>query len=860
LKLPALLSLPFCTELRLIIRVLIVPAALRCVSLGAAVGLYLRALGLGLEEVLAGYRALVLKVEQEILAEWACDPASAPPRAPEGMGGPHDQQQHPQQAQQPRRIEFGIARLSLMLRQYLVILPALQSMLAAIVAPPAPAPAPSTGSPADSDSAAPPAPAASPSQPRTHSIHGLRLLSYLAEQASSGVPLLRQVFQGLLRHLDRVLVHQVTNWVFYGAVLDPFGEFFVREAPELASSSSASSGHGAAGAGAAGVGAGGAAAQRMLRSFSARGFGTPLGGGGSLAGGSAASSGGVVSQLDWDSSYTLAAAQLPHAYLPLMGGMATAHRVLFLGKAVLVLQQGEAEREAREARAKARARDARRANAPFSPFGAGIGGGLGVGVSVGAGGERSSSHARTASSAFGSGWPGSGGKTPGSRSYAGSAAPTPRFVSPTKDSASASAAGAAAAGAGAGFFRPGSAVPASAAAAAPVPSVPLLVECQPLLTQFHALRSQPGCLLSNDSLPRLESLLHRLATVVSRRMYSLLMGDCALQGHLAHLKSFALLSSGEFATAFVERAGGVAAGAGAGAGSGGGGGAGVLSRPAGPRSERELNAPNGPLKSALAYAGLRMDLDDDEDEAEEEEGQGSSAWGPGHAVSAAVANYPAKNLVLHLDAPPAAPAALANTGPSSSAAASAAAAAARASASASLNPWMSLRLSYALRPPLDLVVTPQSMQGYNKLFRFFLHAKRVHLSLQQLWTPLMSTRPGHLPGAGGLRGNMGAMLLRQSMGHVLATLRGYFHLDVVESCWAELLRRLAEAREFDAVRAAHDRYLAEITGHCFLKDRVSLFFFVFFILFFFLPSPPRVSLRMAMLAIVLCVRALCVVF
>jgi hypothetical protein len=769
------------------------------------VGLYLRALGLGLEEVLSGYRSLVLRIEQEILAEIASNPSSAPGYT-DAEGRPtasHDEDDERAEGAPPpprvHRIEFGLAKLTLRLRQYLIILPALQNLIATIVSgegepvPTTQNAATNTSSSANGSTSTADAPSAAASVGfRTHSVHGLRLLSLVASHASTGVPVLRLVFQQLLRRLDAVLLNQLVAWMVHGEVRDPYKEFFIAPA--------AADGNGAADK-PSGVGS----------AFSA-----------------------PAPALDWDRSFVLEPSQLPLAYLDELGGMATAHRVLFTGKGVRVLQRAEARSEEQrrrkekcDARNKARRQrdrlhrgDPSLSSYAFSQSGTPF---------AAAAAASSSSHMRTGSL--------SGARTPYSR---GSTANTPRDTA-----------------AGAFSFRfasTGGAGAAPTAAAVPPPVALLHEASKPFLVQFYALvpsdissavassSSEPAPSL-HSSLPQLEALVARWSDLVSERLYSLLLtedrshgggggsdGGGHLLSHLRHLKSFFLLGAGDYATHFVERITPVLERVGA---SGGGASA---SGPAHMRLERELNGPAGPLKTALAYGGLQLDApgedDEEEDEADEEDflfeqedihsvaGVAAATMAVSARSQRRVANYPVHHLSVHLDpaVPPVPSSSATHPLPSPPTTASAA------STTASLaNPWNRLRLDYHVRAPLDLLLSAETLSRYNAIWRFLLQVRRANLAVERSWHPLLSrARSNYSPGVHGtVATHMPVAALRHGMSFVLTTLLNFLHCDVVESAWNALLSSLATGpRSFKAVRGAHEEYLSRVSTHCFLRDRL----------------------------------------
>lgn len=212
-----------------------------------------------------------------------------------------------------------------MLRQYMVILPALHDMLRAIMTPPA------TSDPPLSPSS--PSSSPSPSHP---AIHGCALLTFLHHHSQTGVPLLAQVYRRLLSHLEKVLLHQMIHWMFYGILLDPFEEFFIRRRKDTTNTTTMKDG-------------------KAIRTTPAamEQSGTSIG---TLfdsmhffhvhsASSASSSSPPSSDSFDWDTSFELVLTLLPSAYLT---SSSLIHQVLFLGKAIRILTRGEKVTEERQ--------------------------------------------------------------------------------------------------------------------------------------------------------------------------------------------------------------------------------------------------------------------------------------------------------------------------------------------------------------------------------------------------------------------------------------------------------------------------------------------------------------------------------
>lgn len=123
--------------------------------------------------------------------------------------------------------------------------------------------------------------------------------------------------------------------------------------------------------------------------------------------------------------------------------------------------------------------------------------------------------------------------------------------------------------------------------------------------------------------------------------------------------------------------------------------------------------------------------------------------------------------------------------------------------------WRNLRLEYRVDEPLDLILTRESFDQYNALFRLLFETKRVQMTLQHSWNSRWK-RAGK---------NMPVLALRSRMQYLVDTLCYYIQVDVLDVQFASLIKHVNESQDFEAVRQAHQNYLAALTTHCFLRDR-----------------------------------------
>lgn len=131
--------------------------------------------------------------------------------------------------------------------------------------------------------------------------------------------------------------------------------------------------------------------------------------------------------------------------------------------------------------------------------------------------------------------------------------------------------------------------------------------------------------------------------------------------------------------------------------------------------------------------------------------------------------------------------------------------------------WKRLRLEYKVDAPLDLVLLRENFDRYNALFQFLLQVKRVQIQLQQAWAPQMALKAYSIEKRAPLMPVLG---LRSRMQFLIDNLQFYLQVDVLEVQHQALLQRIEESKDFQEVRKAHSDYLDHLTNHCFLRDRV----------------------------------------
>lgn len=124
--------------------------------------------------------------------------------------------------------------------------------------------------------------------------------------------------------------------------------------------------------------------------------------------------------------------------------------------------------------------------------------------------------------------------------------------------------------------------------------------------------------------------------------------------------------------------------------------------------------------------------------------------------------------------------------------------------------WANLSLDYTVTWPINLILSPSTLQQYNEIFQLLFQVKRLQIGLQSGWNLM---RPKGLPPRLAHRFQM----TRSQMGFFIDTLSQYLHVDVFSTQMASLDEKLAECQDFEDLLASHSRFLAQVRLQCFLS-------------------------------------------
>ncbi|GFT96480.1 gamma-tubulin complex component 4 [Nephila pilipes] len=126
--------------------------------------------------------------------------------------------------------------------------------------------------------------------------------------------------------------------------------------------------------------------------------------------------------------------------------------------------------------------------------------------------------------------------------------------------------------------------------------------------------------------------------------------------------------------------------------------------------------------------------------------------------------------------------------------------------------WSSIGLFYDIPHPLHILITTSAIDKYNMIFRFLLSVRKVQIELHQSWALQM-----RIKGAGADSRLMPFWKLRSHMSFLIDNFQYYILVDVLESCFSNLIEKLETVKDFEEIQQSHNRFLSSVTSQCFLE-------------------------------------------
>lgn len=130
--------------------------------------------------------------------------------------------------------------------------------------------------------------------------------------------------------------------------------------------------------------------------------------------------------------------------------------------------------------------------------------------------------------------------------------------------------------------------------------------------------------------------------------------------------------------------------------------------------------------------------------------------------------------------------------------------------------WDVFSLDYHVDGPISTVFTPECMIHYLRIFNFLWRAKRMEYCLTEMWKQQMTNRRmlKSLPEVSPIL-HM-CHMMGTEMIHFIHQMQYYITFEVLECCWADLKKQVAEASDLDHIIAAHETFLDQVLNRCLL--------------------------------------------
>jgi gamma-tubulin complex component 4 len=123
-----------------------------------------------------------------------------------------------------------------------------------------------------------------------------------------------------------------------------------------------------------------------------------------------------------------------------------------------------------------------------------------------------------------------------------------------------------------------------------------------------------------------------------------------------------------------------------------------------------------------------------------------------------------------------------------------------------------ISLRYKIKWPLHLLFPPKVLDKYNDLFRFLICIRKTQYDLQMVWSHHRDNK---------IERSNQLLHFRNKLMFLVDNLLYYLQVDVVESQFSIMMNKIQETRDFEQILRAHNVFLANVLGLCFLLDTVS---------------------------------------
>ncbi|KAL1460563.1 hypothetical protein WDU94_012540 [Cyamophila willieti] len=132
------------------------------------------------------------------------------------------------------------------------------------------------------------------------------------------------------------------------------------------------------------------------------------------------------------------------------------------------------------------------------------------------------------------------------------------------------------------------------------------------------------------------------------------------------------------------------------------------------------------------------------------------------------------------------------------------------------NVFQYISLSYKVEWPVNIVLTPDALTNYDKVFVFLMQVEQVSYTLQQVFVYLKLRRSLEQDNLYVFRQ---INLFRHVMMQVLSAVQSYIHCSVLELPWHDMVEAFKKPVTLDSVYYRHVEYVKQIIFRCLLNKR-----------------------------------------
>ena len=135
--------------------------------------------------------------------------------------------------------------------------------------------------------------------------------------------------------------------------------------------------------------------------------------------------------------------------------------------------------------------------------------------------------------------------------------------------------------------------------------------------------------------------------------------------------------------------------------------------------------------------------------------------------------------------------------------------------------WDVFCLEYNISLPLSIIISNKNLLDYQKMFIFLLKIKRIEYSQEhQEWRKIMSYSHTIMKGKFEYlyKKIQTSLKFNQQIIHFIISLHNYLTLEVLETQYKKLLKKLKIANNLDELILAHNEFIDNIKHKCFLDN------------------------------------------